>query len=73
MNDLLKNVLEAHGGLARWSFGTVRAQIVTGGRMVDDFTVEPLLVTRCTQSARVSHCHSACNFDPLSRGIGVQN
>jgi hypothetical protein len=18
-------------------------------------------------------CHSACNFDPLSRGIGVQN
>jgi len=20
-----------------------------------------------------SACHSACNFDPLSRGIGVQN
>jgi hypothetical protein len=20
-----------------------------------------------------SVCHSACNFDPLSRGIGVQN
>jgi len=32
MNDLLKNVLEAHGGLERWNqFGTVRAQIVTGG------------------------------------------
>ena len=21
----------------------------------------------------VYHCHSACNFDPLSQGIGVQN
>jgi hypothetical protein len=32
MNDLLRNVLEAHGGLARWDkFSTVRAQIVTGG------------------------------------------
>src|SRR5215470_11625627 len=32
MNDLLRNVLEAHGGLARWNkFSTVRAQIVTGG------------------------------------------
>src|SRR5262249_18047242 len=31
MNDLLKNVLDAHGGLARWSeFSTVRASIVTG-------------------------------------------
>jgi hypothetical protein len=20
-----------------------------------------------------NYCHSACNFDPLSRGIGVQN
>jgi hypothetical protein len=32
MNELLKNVLEAHGGLARWNkFSTVRTQIVTGG------------------------------------------
>ena len=32
MNDLLENVLEAHGGLARWNkFSTVRVQIVTGG------------------------------------------
>jgi hypothetical protein len=32
MNDLLRNVLDAHGGLARWNqFGTVRTQIVTGG------------------------------------------
>jgi len=32
MNDLLMNVLEAHGGLPRWnSFSTVRVQIVTGG------------------------------------------
>ena len=32
MDTLLKNVLEAHGGLARWyQFSTVRAQIVTGG------------------------------------------
>lgn len=32
MSDLLKNALEAHGGIARWnSFSTVRAQIVTGG------------------------------------------
>jgi hypothetical protein len=32
MNDLLRDVLEAHGGLARWDkFSTVRAQIVTGG------------------------------------------
>src|SRR5262245_42998098 len=32
MSDLLRNVLEAHGGLARWNqFSTVRAQIVTGG------------------------------------------
>jgi metal-responsive CopG/Arc/MetJ family transcriptional regulator len=22
---------------------------------------------------RLSRCHSACNIDPLSRGIGVQN
>jgi hypothetical protein len=32
MNDLLRNVLEAHGGLARWNeFSNVRRQIVTGG------------------------------------------
>ena len=32
MNDLLKNVLEAHGGLAHWNqFSTLRVQIVTGG------------------------------------------
>jgi hypothetical protein len=32
MNDLLSNVLQAHGGLARWNnFSTVRTQIVTGG------------------------------------------
>jgi len=32
VNDLLMNVLEAHGGLARWnSFSTARVQIVTGG------------------------------------------
>jgi hypothetical protein len=32
MNDLLKNALEAHGGLARWNkFTTLRVQIVTGG------------------------------------------
>ena len=32
MSELLTNVLQAHGGLARWNqFTTVRAQIVTGG------------------------------------------
>src|SRR5215470_5620867 len=32
MSDLLKNVLEAHGGLARWNqLSTLRTQIVTGG------------------------------------------
>lgn len=32
MNDLLKKVLEAHGGLERWnSFDTLTASIVTGG------------------------------------------
>src|SRR5262245_11456831 len=32
MNELLNNVLEAHGGLARWhEFSTAPAQIVTGG------------------------------------------
>ena len=32
MNELLTNVLQAHGGLDRWNqFSTVRAQIVTGG------------------------------------------
>ena len=32
MDQLLMNVLEAHGGLARWNaFSTVRARIVTGG------------------------------------------
>jgi hypothetical protein len=32
MNELLKNVLEAHGGLARWNeFNTLRVNIVTGG------------------------------------------
>ncbi|MGA7787249.1 MAG: hypothetical protein WCA56_03680 [Xanthobacteraceae bacterium] len=25
------------------------------------------------QLALEKQCHSACNFDPLSRGIGVQN
>jgi hypothetical protein len=32
MNELLGRVLQAHGGLTRWTqFSTVRAQIVTGG------------------------------------------
>jgi hypothetical protein len=32
MNDLLKRVLEAHGGLERFnSFETVSATVVTGG------------------------------------------
>jgi hypothetical protein len=32
MNELLHDVLEAHGGLARWKeFNTVRAKIVSGG------------------------------------------
>jgi hypothetical protein len=32
MSDLLRNVLDAHGGLARWNqFGTVRTQIMTCG------------------------------------------
>lgn len=32
MQDLLKNVLAAHGGLDRWnSFNEVRATVVTGG------------------------------------------
>jgi len=32
MDQLLKNILDAHGGLARWNeFGTVGARIVTGG------------------------------------------
>lgn len=32
MSDLLRNVLEAHGGLAHWNqFSTIRVQIVTGG------------------------------------------
>src|SRR5262250_3379163 len=32
MDALLKNVLEAHGGLDRWNtFSTVRARIITGG------------------------------------------
>jgi hypothetical protein len=26
-----------------------------------------------TAFARLPICHSACNIDPLSRGIGVQN
>jgi len=25
------------------------------------------------KSVVIAACHSACNFDPLSRGIGVQN
>jgi hypothetical protein len=25
------------------------------------------------QAAATPNCHSACNIDPLSRGIGVQN
>ncbi|MGM4953366.1 DUF6538 domain-containing protein [Bradyrhizobium barranii] len=33
------------------------------------------LRTRDPDVARIRHleCHSACNIDPLSRGIGVQN
>jgi hypothetical protein len=32
MSDLLRNVLDAHGGLDRWNkFSTLRTQIVTGG------------------------------------------
>jgi hypothetical protein len=30
--------------------------------------VSPFAAIRAT-----AICHSACNFDPLSRGIGVQN
>src|SRR6185503_11571182 len=34
MKDLLRNVLEAHGGFARWNkFNTVRVQIVAGGSL----------------------------------------
>src|SRR5579875_1870353 len=33
-SELLQKVLEAHGGLDRWSrFSTVRATIVTGGQL----------------------------------------
>jgi hypothetical protein len=27
----------------------------------------------CMIGAQLVACYSACNFDPLSRGIGVQN
>jgi len=29
--------------------------------------------SRSYKYVRWTFCHSACNFDPLSRGIGVQN
>ena len=31
------------------------------------------VVDRLARSLGVEACHSACNIDPLSRGIGVQN
>jgi hypothetical protein len=31
------------------------------------------LVDRATKENGARDCHSACNIDPLSRGIGVQN
>jgi Helix-turn-helix domain len=43
-------------------------------------TLERLRVTgagpvyvKAGRSVRYRECHSACNFDPLSWGIGVQN
>lgn len=34
----------------------------------------PLGLTKLiARPATVGFCHSACNIDPLSRGIGVQN
>jgi hypothetical protein len=30
-------------------------------------------VTSANCAQQSFQCHSACNFDPLSRGIGVQN
>jgi hypothetical protein len=34
------------------------------------FKKKPLDIER---NGPEKHCHSACNIDPLSRGIGVQN
>ena len=34
---------------------------------------KPYLSAVCRGAAEKHDCHSACNFDPLSRGIGVQN
>jgi len=33
-----------------------------------------MVITSAIKTAFIDHpCHSACNIDPLSRGIGVQN
>ncbi|MDE2003222.1 MAG: hypothetical protein KGL35_19500 [Bradyrhizobium sp.] len=43
-----------------------RVSFESGPRAFDDVTVEYV-------AGKGPQCHSACNIDPLSRGIGVQN
>ena len=55
-------------GLARWRYETA-------DRRFDVRTREANIPQRAVvELAKASNgCHSACNIDPLSRGIGVQN
>ena len=60
MNDLLKEVLDAHGGLERWNrFTTLNATIVTGGELwamkgaVQDTMPREMTVSLHQQSASV--------------------
>ena len=61
MNDLLKKVLDAHGGLERWNrFTTLNATIVTGGELwamkgvVQDTMPREMTVSLHQQSASVT-------------------
>jgi putative tryptophan/tyrosine transport system substrate-binding protein len=53
-------------------FGFVASFDHPGGNITGIWIVSTVLAEKRLQLIR-QLCHSACNFDPLSRGIGVQN
>jgi hypothetical protein len=60
MNDLLKTVIEAHGGLERWNqLDTVSARLAQGGALWalkgQDRVLDDVVVTASLHEERVSH------------------
>ena len=53
--------------------GTARWRILFGGFLGYAFDAMDLILLSMALQSIMADCHSACNIDPLSRGIGVQN